>query len=231
MLISGNTGLSYLGHLRVVPRASIAKSMHKADWLVDTKWYHVVSTNQSVLRIDFNMVVWGTIRKCQKCGLYHGIPGMGYTLVWYPVTECRYYGMSSHLVPGHRAARCRRTCRGSSSIWWWHSSHCCPVWRPGRSGWRRQDATGWCWGWNEEKCYCKDTSHLQYSDVISAPYHRISTVYSTTYLHYQQRKPKSHISDPCHWWIHLIHWNFKNIFIIDCTENCQNDNFQWWKCH
>ena len=36
--------------------------MPKTDWLVDTMWYHVVSTNQSALCIDFTMIILETIQ-------------------------------------------------------------------------------------------------------------------------------------------------------------------------
>ena len=54
----------------------MVNSMCKADWLVDTTWYHVVSAIQSALCIDFTMVVGGTIRKyplpakCTACLRY-----------------------------------------------------------------------------------------------------------------------------------------------------------------
>ena len=50
------------GRFGVVPSDNVLKSMRKANWLVDTTWYHVVSTNQSALPIDFIIVVRGTIR-------------------------------------------------------------------------------------------------------------------------------------------------------------------------
>ena len=37
----------------LLSRTAMVKSVRKADWLVDTTWYHVVSTNQSALRSDF----------------------------------------------------------------------------------------------------------------------------------------------------------------------------------
>ena len=46
-----------------ISRYPMVKGMCKADWFVDTRWYHVVSTNQSALHIGSFMVASSTIRK------------------------------------------------------------------------------------------------------------------------------------------------------------------------
>ena len=40
--------------------------MRNADWLVDTTWYHVASTNQSALLIHFIKATRGKTRKCPE---------------------------------------------------------------------------------------------------------------------------------------------------------------------
>ena len=49
-------------------RANMVTFMCKVDWLVDTTWYHVVSTNQSALRMAFTLVAKEAIRKCSYRG-------------------------------------------------------------------------------------------------------------------------------------------------------------------
>ena len=53
----------HCGYFRVVPQATMAKPMRKPDWFVNSTWYHLPSTNQSVLCINFIMAVEGPIRK------------------------------------------------------------------------------------------------------------------------------------------------------------------------
>ena len=54
----------YSGHFQFMLRIIIVALMCKADWLVDTMWYHVAATNQSVLRTDFTMVTRETTWTC-----------------------------------------------------------------------------------------------------------------------------------------------------------------------
>ena len=46
------------GALSSCPWSTNIKAKGKADWLIDTKCYHVVSTNQSVLRTESTLVVF-----------------------------------------------------------------------------------------------------------------------------------------------------------------------------
>ena len=55
------------GRFPVGLRATTAKSDRKSHWLDNTKWCHVVSTNQWALHICFVMLITWTIRKCSKC--------------------------------------------------------------------------------------------------------------------------------------------------------------------
>ena len=55
-----------LVHFRAFPRISKATLMCNAEWSVDITWYHVISTNQSALHIDFVMVARGTTGKCSR---------------------------------------------------------------------------------------------------------------------------------------------------------------------
>ena len=52
------------GALSICLPTTMMKSPGKANWLVVTAWYHVISTNQTSLRIGLTMVTRGTNRKC-----------------------------------------------------------------------------------------------------------------------------------------------------------------------
>ena len=52
------------GALSICLPTTMMKSPGKANWLVVTAWYHVISTNQTSLRIGLIMVTRGTNRKC-----------------------------------------------------------------------------------------------------------------------------------------------------------------------
>ena len=58
------SGLILVGLFRVIPRCTVVKSKRKVDWLVDTTWSYMASTNQSACGSDFTTAVSGITRKC-----------------------------------------------------------------------------------------------------------------------------------------------------------------------
>ena len=51
-------------HISIASRSAMVKPRRKADWLIDTTWCHVVSTNQSALRIGFTVATKGITQNC-----------------------------------------------------------------------------------------------------------------------------------------------------------------------